>query len=111
MAWILVGLGAAIVIGWWIFRLARGGYQKPAHLREPIAPGQFRLVADDTIGGSDLTRVVGDFPSFADALAEAAKLRRDSELQEGSKGNPTKFFIYDHAEALVGDWTGPRKAA
>jgi hypothetical protein len=102
---------AAIVVAWFAWCASRSEVQKPAQFREPVPAGHYRLVAFDELSGSDLTRVVGDFPSFEAAHQEAAKGRQDSELQVGSKGTPTKFLIYDDQETFVGDWTGRKSAA
>lgn len=106
----IVGIIALVVVVIVLYKVLSGGktYEKPAHFRDPIAPGGFRLVAVDEMGGAELARSLGDFRSFEDAHKEAVTARQDSELQVGHKGQPTKFFIYNHAEELVGDWKGPK---
>ncbi len=111
-AFIIVGAVIVVaVIAWFVWCASRSAADKPVQFREPIPPGHYRVVAYDELSGSDLTRVVGDFPSFEAAQQEAAKGRQDSELQVGSKGTPTKFLIYDAQETFVGDWTGRKSAA
>lgn len=111
MIWMIVAVLVAIVVIWFAWCARSGGTQKPQHFREPIPAGQFRVIACDELGGSEINRAIGDFPSFESAQKEAAKGRQDSELQVGSKGRPTKFLIYDDKETFVGDWTGPKSAA
>ena len=108
---IAVAVVLVAVVGWFVWCASQSSAQKPSHLRDPIPAGGFRVVAYDEMGGSDISRVVGDFPSFEAAQEEAAKGRKDSELQVGSKGSPTKFLIYDDRETFVGDWTGRKSAA
>ncbi|MBI5240898.1 MAG: hypothetical protein HY926_10535 [Elusimicrobia bacterium] len=108
---IVAGVAAVSVLAWFVWCASRSAAKKPAQFREPIASGHYRLVASDEVGGAELSRVVGDFPTFETAHKEAVKARADSELQVGSKGVPTKFLIYDEQEAFVGDWTGRKSAA
>lgn len=104
---VLIGLAVVAAV---VFKALSGGktFEKPAHFRDAIAAGSFRLVAVDEMGGAELARSLGDFGSFEAARKEAAAARADSELKVGHKGQPTKFFIYNHAEELVGDWNGPK---
>lgn len=100
---------AVLLLGIAAYKVLTSGakvLEKPPHFREPIAAGCFRLIAVDEVGGAELARAVGDHPSFEEAFKQAAAERADSELRVGHKGQPTKFFIYDHAEELVGDWKG-----
>ena len=110
MLWVIAAVVAAVVI-WFVWCAGDRNAQKPPQFREPIAAGHYRLVACDEIGGSEINRAVADFPSFETALKEAVRARQDSELQAGSKGHPSKFFIYNDQEAFVGDWTGRKSAA
>jgi hypothetical protein len=111
MLWFIVAAVVAAVVIWFLWCANAGDAQKPQQFRDPIPAGQYRLVACDDMGGSEINRVVGDFQSFEAAQQEAAKARKDSELQVGSKGRPTKFLIYDDKEIFVGDWTGRKSAA
>jgi hypothetical protein len=106
MLWLIIAATVAAVVIWFVRCSKASVAEKPSHFRDPIAAGQYRLIACDDMGGSEINRVIGDFPSFETAQQEAAKGRQDSELQVGSKGRPTKFLIYDDKEAFVGDWTG-----
>jgi hypothetical protein len=112
MIWVIVvAVVVAAVVIWFVWCACTNRAEKPQQFRAPIPAGQFRLVACDDMGASEINRAVGDFPSFEAAQKEAAKARQDSELQVGSKGQPTKFLIYDDKEIFVGDWTGRKSAA
>ena len=111
--WFIVAAAvvAVAVLVWFAWCASGSAAQKPPQFRDPIPAGQYRLVACDDMGGSEINRVVGDFPNFEAARQEAARGRKDSELQVGSKGSPTKFLIYNDREIFVGDWTGRKSAA
>jgi hypothetical protein len=107
----VVGVVIVVVVIWFAWCASRSSTQKPPQFRDPIPPGQYRLIACDELGGTEINRVVGDFPNFDAAQQEAVRGRKDSELQVGSKGIPTKFLIYDDREIFVGDWNGRKSAA
>ena len=113
MLWVFVAAAMVVVavIIWFTWCASNSSAQKPPQFRDPIPPGQYRLIACDELGGTEINRVVGDFPNFDAAQQEAVRGRKDSELQVGSKGIPTKFLIYDDREIFVGDWTGRKSAA
>jgi hypothetical protein len=111
MVIIAVAVVVVAIVFWFVWCASSNVAQKPPQFRDPIPAGQYRLVACDDMGGSEINRVIGDFPNFEAAQQEAAKGRKDSELQVGSKGSPTKFLIYDDRETFVGDWTGRKSAA
>lgn len=105
---------ALVVVGLIVFFATRDGKalnEKPSHFRSPIAPGQYRVVGlDELPGGGEVSDVVGDYASLDEAVKEAASARQFSELKVGSKGQPTKFLIFNHEEKFICDWKGLKAA-
>ena len=108
----IVAVGVFAVLVYMAVRaVTKPAIELPPYFRAPIPKGRFRVVGhDDLPGGGELSNVVGDFASVAEAVKEAAAARQLSELKVGQKGQPTRFIVYDDAQQFVCDWRGPKPA-